>query len=172
MKISAKENFDVCKKMIKDKQYQPGFSLLCSTIKPMDDFSLQHQCARLFKSIPSNELKINPLKIAILASSSVEHFSEILMFWLAQEGIDAQIFLAEFNTIDQSLLDPSGKLYQFQPDLIWLFTNGKDIQSEIHLTQNERELDQYLYNELGKFKNRWQILQKYSVKNLSLRCFL
>jgi predicted enzyme involved in methoxymalonyl-ACP biosynthesis len=66
-----------------------------------------------------------------LASSTVDHFTDVLKYWLAREGFAAEIWTAPFNTIEATALDQSSPLYDFAPDLAWIFTTGRDIRFEV-----------------------------------------
>ncbi len=164
MSDPLRENLELCKQCIKNKQYGEAFVRLRALAQPSHDFTLQHRFARTLSSIPQEALLLAliPLKIAILASSSVEHLAEILRFWLAQEGFDAEIHLAEFDTVEQTILDPSSPLYRFNPDIVWLFSSHRDILADIPVTHSPSEVDDGLKQEIQRFISRWVILQQRS----------
>ncbi len=81
-------------------------------------------------SLPASALALKPLRIAILAANTVDHFVPILRHWLAVQGFAAEVWIAPFNTIEASSLEPSSALYSFKPDLVWLFTTARDVHIE------------------------------------------
>lgn len=99
-------------------------------LTPYDDFTLQlkaaKSCARDLKINPDPSLI--PIKIALLASNTVDSFAEILTYWLTQEGYAAKIWIAPFDTISSTILDRGSALYEFKPDLVWLFTTHRDVR--------------------------------------------
>jgi HAD superfamily phosphatase (TIGR01681 family) len=106
-------------------------ALLWSLASPDDDFVIQARLARVLSLLSSAGLGLKPLRNAILASSTVDHFADVLGFWLAREGFAADLWIAPFDTIVPSALDAAGPLYAFEPDLIWLFTSGRDVRIEV-----------------------------------------
>ena len=60
-----------------------------------DDFVTQRKYARLVNKLPKDGLELQPLKLALLASSTTDHFAEILRLWLALEGFDADRVLTD-----------------------------------------------------------------------------
>lgn len=106
-------------------------AMLRSLASPDDDFVTQARLARVLSSLPSAGLGAKPLRIAILAASTVDHFADVLRFWLALEGFAADLWIAPFDTIIPSALDVAGPLYAFAPDLIWLFTSNRDVRIEV-----------------------------------------
>jgi FkbH-like protein len=60
----------------------------------------------------------------------VDHFVDILRFWLIQQGFDAEFFVSEYNTIHQTVLDPQSALYAFKPDITVILINHRDINVE------------------------------------------
>src|SRR3546814_12061095 len=71
------------------------------------------------------------LRIAILASSTVDHFAEVLRLWLAVAGFAAEIHLAPFDTVTQTVLDGDGPLYRFAPQVVWLFSTHRDVALDV-----------------------------------------
>jgi FkbH-like protein len=118
------------KGLIANRDWVSAFAGLAAMASPEDDFVSQARVARLYSTLPAAELGLKSIRIAILASSTVDHFAEVLKYWLAREGFAAEIWIAPFNTIEGTALDQSSSLYDFAPDLVWIFTTGRDIRIE------------------------------------------
>ncbi len=127
-------------------------------LTPYDDFTLQLKaakaCARALKTNPDPSLK--PIKIALLASSTVDSFAEILTYWLAQEGYAAKIWIAPFDTISSTILDRGSVLYTFKPDLVWLFTSHRDARWS---TRAEGEAPDAIAGIIQEKTALWKVLQ-------------
>ena len=162
MKPDFKEQAASIKRLTKEKKFREAFSSLSQIADPLDDLARQHRYVNLFRAIPANELDLKPIKIGMVASSSAEHLVDVMRFWLAKDGFDAQIYLAEFNTMDQTVLDPASALYRFGPDLIWLFSNHRDIQIDIPFGCPAERVDEGIQAEVHRFVNRWGAIQAHS----------
>lgn len=60
------------------------------------------------------------LKVAILSSFTIQGLDEILFVKCFQQGILSKIYLAPYNQYSQEIINPSSKLYKFNPDLVIL----------------------------------------------------
>jgi len=105
-----------------------AFAALRAAIRPEDDFTDQARVARAFARVDAGALGLRPLKVAILAGSTVDHLAEILRFWLAASGFAAEIHIAPYDTVAQTVLDPASELYAFAPQVVWLFSTHRDAE--------------------------------------------
>ena len=119
------------KKDIKSGKHKEAFIGLNKISVPTDDFVMQIKYANLFKSIPKDALDLKKIHIALLSSSTVDHFCDVLRYWLAKIGITADILEAPYNTIHQTILDPNSSLYSFNPEITMIFTNYRDIKFDV-----------------------------------------
>lgn len=162
MKNDFKEQVSSIKHLTKEKKYREAFACISQIADPMDDLARQHRYVQLFNAIPAGELDIKPIKIGMVATSSVEHLVDVFRFWLAKDGFDANIFLAGFNTMDQTVLDPESELYRFKPDMIWLFCNHRDITVDLPFGCSVDRVDELVQAEVRRFVNLWEVIQSNS----------
>ncbi len=113
--------------LIRAGAYEEALRAMCAMAHPRGDFRSQSRLAKLYRKIPSGALGLQPLKVALIGTSTVDHVADSLRFWLATEGFDAPLFVSEFDTLEQTILDPSSALYRFEPELVWLLTSGRDV---------------------------------------------
>ncbi|MEQ8816185.1 MAG: HAD-IIIC family phosphatase [Thalassobaculum sp.] len=104
-----------------------AFAALRAAVRPGDDFTDQARVARAFAKVDAAGLGLRPLKLAILAGSTVDHLAEVLRFWLAASGFAAEIHVAPYDTVAQTVLDPGSELYAFRPQVVWLFSTHRDV---------------------------------------------
>jgi FkbH-like protein len=148
------------KDFVENKEFQRGFMELRKIVKPEDSFPLQNRYFRLFQSIPKDALNLTPIKLAIVGTSTLDHFAYSLKLWLGLEGFDADIYLAPFGTLDQSILDPNSDLYEFNADIIWLFTNYRDIHADLPFGASTEFIEQTMKQAVFRFSSLWETLQK------------
>ena len=72
------------------------------------------------------QLSLMPCRLAILRSFTVEPAIPLLRALAFIGGIDLTVQLGDFNTYVQDVLDPSGWLYQFKPDVVLLAAQTRD----------------------------------------------
>ena len=111
-----------------------SFPEAVAALNPKTDFVEQHRSARKVIKSASDDVDLKPLRIAILASSTVDHFVQILRAYLMRDGYRTEFYVAEFNTMFQVALDPESELYKFEPDLIWVFTNYRDLNFALEIS--------------------------------------
>ena len=67
------------------------------------------------------------IRIAILASHTLDHFLPILESRLILAGFAPELYLTEFGTATQSVLNEKSSLYNFKPDVVWFFSTHRDL---------------------------------------------
>jgi len=78
-----------------------------------------------------SHLPLVPARIALLRSMTVEPLVPILRSAALVEGIDAAVHVGQFNSYAQEILDPASALYSFEPNIVILAVQTRDIAPEI-----------------------------------------
>lgn len=60
------------------------------------------------------------LKVAFLRNVTINAIANYIKFFSLQRGIKTDIFMGDFDTVFQDVIDPSSALYAFDPDIIIL----------------------------------------------------
>jgi FkbH-like protein len=126
------DEFSVVRQLITEGQYEQALGRLRRAVTPDQEFTLQSRAARLVSKIPASAWA-RTVRIALLASNTLDQFADLLRFWLALEGFAAQIWIAPFDTARALVLDKESELYRFQPDIVWLFNTYRDVRTEVAL---------------------------------------
>ncbi|RJP16092.1 MAG: HAD-IIIC family phosphatase [Candidatus Abyssobacteria bacterium SURF_5] len=128
MKAEQKrEEIKAAKSASKEGKHQEAFQRLRGIADPYDDFSLQSRYAKVYQTIRGN-LGLRPIRLALVGGSTLEHFSDVLAFWLAMEGFRLELYLSPYDTMRQTILDAGSDLYAFNPELVWIFCTEKDVR--------------------------------------------
>ncbi|MBS0547437.1 MAG: HAD family hydrolase [Proteobacteria bacterium] len=108
-----------------------ALATLFASVTPDSDFVDQARAARALKRLHVGSLGLRPLRVALVAGSTLDHFAPVLRFWLARMGFDAEVALSPFDTAVQSVLDPSSALRRSRPDIVWLFSTYRDLGLDV-----------------------------------------
>jgi FkbH-like protein len=158
-------DFDLIKTAIKEGRGQEAFDLLRRDLEPAAPFVVQARAARVLRSLET-EAKLQPIKIAIVGSSTLDHFADILKLWLALGGFEADIYIAPFDMMVQTLLDANSEFYSFKPDVVWLFTTYRDVMLDMPPGSNLAAVQGRVGAAVREKAGLWKIIQE------RLRCII
>jgi len=111
--------------------HRAAFMTLRDCIAPDAAFVDQARVARALSTIDLSGLDLRPLRIALLAASTMDHLAGVLRFWLARAGFNAEILVTPFGTQVQAALEPDSALPAFRPDIVWLFSTFRDVDMQM-----------------------------------------
>jgi len=99
-----------------------------------------------------NRLKNNlaTIRIAILASHTLDHFLPIFEMRLVLAGYNPDIYTANFGTAVQSVFDDESELYSFKPDIVWVFTTHREVGLDIGSDCSQRDVDELIERCVGE----------------------
>lgn len=100
------------------------------------------------------------IKIAVLGSSSIQHFVIFLRAILYKAGIQADIYEGEYNGIHMDVYDQDSALYRFAPDYVLLLTHYTDIKEYPVLLSSGDEVENLCNDTLKICTNTWSALKK------------
>jgi len=148
------------KKEIQKGHFKEAFKSLVTLSEREHDFTLQSRYALLYRSISQENLELKDLRLAILATSTVDHFIDILKFWLAKQGFRVEIFSSPFNTIHQTVLNSKSALYEFAPEFVWIFNNYRDVKLSVPYGASSNECDAATNIVIKEYVELWDVIQK------------
>lgn len=161
----SKEKTQIIKKIKQDimaGEYKKAFLALNVISDQSDDFVMQTRYADLFNSIAHNLHELKKIRVAILASSTVTHFKDILKYWLAKDGFMADIYESEYNTIAQTILDTDSPLYAFKPEITIIFTNYRDVKFNNAPNSSFAEIRKSIQTTIESYVSLWETLHRNS----------
>ena len=137
------------------------FRQAVAALNPTDDFVDQHRHSRKIVKNSKDEEGLEPIRIAILASSTADHFVDVLRAYLLRDGYRPEFFVAEFNTMFQMALDGNSNLYAFRPDIVWIFTNHRDLNFRADTIADAAQQETEINDAVSQFGALWAGLQKH-----------
>jgi FkbH-like protein len=76
-------------------------------------------------------ISLVPCRLALLRSFTVEPVVPLLRAAAFIQGIDLQVYIGEFNTYAQDILNPASQLYRFEPHIVILAVQTRDIAPDL-----------------------------------------
>jgi FkbH-like protein len=76
------------------------------------------------------------LRIAFLASSTINGFEETIRVKCFQKGIDCITYVADYNQYNQEILNQNSGLYRFKPDITFLILDTRHILGDYYFSWN------------------------------------
>lgn len=150
------------KKLLAGGQQALAWAELLRAAEPGDDLPLQARYAQLAAQLTEVKAAAQPLKVALVGSSTLDHFQEALRFWLLAEGFAAELFNAEFDTVRQTVLDPQSRLWAFAPDVVWLFTHHRDLRLEVPPGAAPAQVDRAVDAAVQQTQALWDAVRAHS----------
>src|SRR5271157_5792477 len=114
---------------IEDLLNEGKFEQICSTLHHIFDkessINIYNFANKIFKKI-SSELKFPTVKIAILRSITLEQIVPFLTVKCFLNNLQPEINLGGYNLIDQEILNPQSELYNFDPEILVIFSRAEE----------------------------------------------
>lgn len=124
---------------------------------PFDsDYILSHK-KRLKKQLLASLEGQNPLRkrIAILGGSTTSDIRLVLELFLLNYGIVPEFYESEYNQYWQDAMFPNEELKQFHPDLIFIHTTNRNIETYPDVVMGTDQVNALLDAETERFSTMW-----------------
>lgn len=120
---------------------------------------------RELRKAKKNQVDGKKIKIAVLGNCATQFFSTAIEGNAKLEGINLNVYDADYNQIDAQLLDPSSEVFNFKPDCIvlWLATD-KIYEEFMDLPISER--DDFAQQYINRIKQYWDLIAKHSTAKI------
>lgn len=99
-------------------------------------------------------------KIAILGGSTTNEITDQLELFLLYYGIRAEFYQSEYGQYWRDAMFGTLELEKFQPDIIYVHTNWRNIEHFPNVSTTEEETNRLLSDEYQRFELMWQALEK------------
>ena len=131
---------------------------LRSTAQPTARFPQQATWAKRLARVAPDLTSLRPLRVAVLGGGTLDHFAQVLRFWLAVEGFRADIYLAPYGAFRQEILNAESGLYAFQPEIVWLFATGRDAAFDVGPGASPIDSDAAVNAAASEWRSLWRHL--------------
>lgn len=119
------------------------------------------QKARKFAKKVKNEKNLKPdIKVAVIGTTSIQYFIMVLRYMLDAEGIIADIYEGEYDGIAMDVMNPTSSLYNFNPEILIILPDYRDIKEYPEVLESERNVENLLSDTCKIYENYWEKLSK------------
>jgi len=130
-----------------------------AALDPGLDFTAAQSLHRQLKrfraaSPPAGE----PLRIALLSSFTMAQFAALFELYLFGAGIDASIYMPDYGTLRQEVLDPGSRIYAEQPTTVIVATGWRDLTQVPTAGQSAAQVQQMIAAEVAEWATLWKTL--------------
>lgn len=113
----------------------------------------------LKKNLKKDFSSFKKLKLALLGDSSTQLLSQAIRGTGYGMKLDINIYEADFNKVDQEILDLSSELYSFQPDVTLIFESGHKLLQKFNKTKSDSRID-FANTQFNRINQLIDVLQK------------
>lgn len=126
---------------------------------PLDTKTLYRKKAKIKREL-SERGGLIIKKIAVLGGSTTNEVVDQLNNFLLFYGISAEFYQSEYGQYWQDAMFGNEELDSFSPDIIYIHTSWRNIESFPDITDSEQEVNARLDSEFSRFSMMWDKLEE------------
>ena len=126
---------------------------------PIDTKMLSRKKVKIRQEL-SKQKNLISKKIAVLGGSTTNEVVEQLKNFLLYYGISAEFYQSEYGQYWQDAIFGTSELDVFEPDIIYIHTNWRNIERFPEISCEKQEVNALLEAEYGRFESMWCALEK------------
>ena len=127
---------------------------------PFDASVILRKRKSIKKDMQGSQSSFVKKKIAILGGSTTHDIKEILELFLLDHGIQPEFFESGYGQFWQTAMFDPAEFLAFSPDVIYIHTCNRNIQTFPEMSCSEEEIDQLLDREFQYFHTMWEHLKE------------
>lgn len=110
----------------------------------------------LFPEQSVNHLSTKPIRLAVLASSTVAHLLPGMRVAALRRGLYLQVYVTAYSQYQQELFDSSSALYRFHPDVVLFALDGRHLLGQIGDDNGAEAVE----NAVSRLAGLWQRIRE------------
>lgn len=134
-------------------------SLAKSQISALQTVQLDRRRGRMFPAPPAG-LATKPVRLAVLASSTVDQLLPAIRVGGLRRGIWTDTYTPDYGQYAQELIDPSSGLHRYAPDSILFALDSRHLMQGIEVGQSADEVTAQLHRLLDQLKAHWDVARR------------
>ncbi|MBQ9610612.1 MAG: HAD-IIIC family phosphatase [Lachnospiraceae bacterium] len=97
-------------------------------------------------------------KIVILGGSTTNDIKLCIELFLLNQGIEPEFYESDYNQYYQEAMFPSEEFVNFAPDIIYIYTSNRNINSYPNMSDTAEAVDHLIKTEIQKYSSMWDNL--------------
>lgn len=114
---------------------------------------------QLKANLKKNRSKHKKIKIALLADSATQLFSQALTGYGYEEKLNLNIYEADFDQIDRQIFNNESELYKFNPDVIIIFESTQKLTEQFY-NLNETQKKRFAVSRTKRVEDISKVISK------------
>ena len=106
----------------------------------------------LKKNLKKDTSAFKKIKVALLGDSSTQLLNQCLKAYGIDDLINFEIYEADYNQIEQQIVDTSSELYQFKPELVIIFQSTKRLNKKFY-KEDKSQKTAFANNQILEIEN-------------------
>ena len=118
---------------------------------------LDRKRAELFRDTPPPGLATKPIRLAVLASSTVDHLLPALRVGALRRGLWLNIYTCDYGQYLQELMDPRSALHEYKPDTTLFALDAHHLVSGFDASDSAEDVQRRLDSLCSTIARRWRV---------------
>lgn len=115
---------------------------------------------KLARAAKKNSAKKADIKVAVIGTCSLQYFVMVLKVILLKYGISAEIYEGQYDGINMEVFDRASALYCFQPDVVIVLSDYRDIKEFPSLFDTNDAVYSYIKKNGEYYSEMWDRLSE------------
>ena len=128
-------------------------------LEAIETLSLDRKLTRLFGKAPPVKLSTRPVRLALLASSTVDHLKPAIRVGALRHGLWLDIHTPPYGQISSALLDETSELHRYKPDCVLFALDARHVLSGVDASGTREYAAAALDGVLEDIKRNWRLAQ-------------
>ena len=155
--------FSHCALQVKDSGLlKKAYFQIMSSVKENADYSTMSYFSQIVEDILSHwkPADLLPVRIALLGSFTTKQIFPILKLFCLRHSLYPEIYEADFNQIEQEILNTQSFLYQHKPEVVIIATAYRDILDYPAVDDSENVIEEKASSIFNKWFNLWNVCKE------------
>ncbi|HET9384152.1 MAG TPA: HAD-IIIC family phosphatase [Gemmatimonadales bacterium] len=100
------------------------------------------------------------VRLALLASSTVDHLGPALEVAMLRRALQLDLYLAPYGQYRQALLDPGSRLYEHRPEFVLWSLTARDVMDRVPLTASRSDAETAIGGVVEDIRSLWRIARE------------
>lgn len=126
---------------------------------PIDSVSLLSKKKKIRRELKEEKVQRTDIRVAILGGSTTDEIKDQLELFLLNYGFNPSFYQSDYGRYWEDAVFDNDDLVTFQPSIVFIHTNWRNITEFPRITSTKEEVDNLLAKEIKRFEIMWESLR-------------